>query len=161
MVTPPALFPSPADAADDTSAPKPRTAKPDPLEGFDEFWHHFPKKVGKEDAKRAYAKALKAGAKPREIADGAMAYAADCRLVEDPHFIKHPSGWLNGGRWADSRASPRSSPDASEPLPPLPAWCGQCGGASGPAARSNANFRLVDGHPCPDCHPLTQKASTT
>lgn len=139
----PALFPSPADAADDEHPPKTTPGKPDPLEGFDEFWHHFPKKVGKDAAKRAYAKALKAGAKPREIADGAMTYAMDCRLVEDPHFIKHPSGWLNDGRWADSPASP-----SARERPPEMAWCGQCNKYG--RTVETPDHQLI---PCPECSP--------
>jgi hypothetical protein len=92
---------SAADAADDT--PPKRAPKTDPLLGFDAFWSLYPKKVGKEAAKRAYAKALKAGTDPKEIIDGAQLYALDCRMVENPHYIKHPQGWLNDGRWADDR----------------------------------------------------------
>lgn len=51
-------------------------------------------------------------------------------------------------------------PAPGSDAPPLPPWCGHCGDG-GMAARSNARFRLVDGEPCPACHPDTQKASTT
>jgi hypothetical protein len=142
---------SPADAADDTPAPKRRAPKTSPSDGFDAFWAAYPKKVGKPAAERAYGKALKAGADPAAILDGAIAYALQCRTVEDPHFIKHPQGWLNDGRWADQRAA-SGQPDAAPT--PRPPWCGQCD-------ETTRMVGLEQPRRCPRCHPNTQKANTT
>lgn len=72
--------------------------------------------------------------------------------------------WQN---WILRAAEQGSSPVSSAPQPPassLPPWCGECGGEFAHAARTNPTFRRTggpDGPPCPACHPLTQKASTT
>jgi hypothetical protein len=54
-----------------------------------------------------------------------------------------------------------SPPTAAPALPrsaALPRWCGSCGGPEAALARSNPQFRTLDGEPdsqrCPDCHPL-------
>ena len=73
---------------------------------FDHFWNLYPRKVGKEAARSAWAKAL-LKASIDEIVAGAFRYAHDPNLPEKT-FIPHPSTWLNEGRWSD------------EPLPERP-----------------------------------------
>lgn len=139
--------------SDQTRPPVERKGPPTPEpEGFGEFWSAYPKKVGKQAAIKAYAKAVKAGAKPADLLAAAQLYAMDCRTLEDPHFIKHPSGWLNDGRWTDERAQPQTlPPDISTPPPP---WCGHCD----PETR---RFEDVDRpYQCPECHPTARKAPT-
>jgi hypothetical protein len=66
---------------------------------FGEFWTAYPKKVGKLDAERAFAKALqRAGAD--ELIAGARRYAGE-RSGQDQKFTKHPATWLNKGCWGD------------------------------------------------------------
>jgi len=72
---------------------------------FDEFWNIYPRKVGKRDAEKAYAKALTV-ASAEEILAGAQKYATDPNRVDT--FTAHPSTWLNQGRWADDALPPRS-----------------------------------------------------
>lgn len=87
----------------------------EPDERFDEFWRHYPKKVKKPDAIRAWQAALKRGADPLEIIRGAMAYAAERDREPDPHkrfkFTSHPASWLSDESWADERAPAPSQAD--------------------------------------------------
>jgi hypothetical protein len=64
----------------------------------DRFWKPYPRKIGKDAARKAWKAALKR-APPETILAGLAAY----RWPEDPQFIPHPSTWLNGGRWADEQ----------------------------------------------------------
>jgi len=66
--------------------------------GFEDFWQVYPKKVGKQDALKAWPKALKAD-NPQIIIEGARRYASD--HTADWDYWKNPSGWLNGKRWLD------------------------------------------------------------
>lgn len=57
--------------------------------GFAEFYLAYPRKVGKEDARKAFEKATKS-VDPAVIVEGARRYAADPNLP-DKKFIPHPS----------------------------------------------------------------------
>jgi hypothetical protein len=63
------------------------------------FWDAYPRKVGKQAARRSWDRAIRAGVDPAEIVAGARRYAADPN--RDPQYTKHPQGWLTDGRWAD------------------------------------------------------------
>lgn len=69
--------------------------------GFDAWWAAYPKKVGKQDAMRSYARALKT-ATPEEML---TALEAQKRCVqwqrEGGRFVPNPATWLNQGRWDD------------------------------------------------------------
>lgn len=71
---------------------------------FEEFWKVYPKRVGKPAAQRNFARAVKAGADPQEIIEGARRYA-ESKAVADG-FVKHPQGWLTDERWKDEAAEP-------------------------------------------------------
>jgi hypothetical protein len=77
---------------------------------FDAFWRAYPKRVAKGAARRAFDRALKAGASPAEIIAGARRYAAERAQERDPtarvRFTKHPTTWLNGEGWLDEEALP-------------------------------------------------------
>ena len=64
---------------------------------FEAWWSGYPRKVGKDAARRAYAAAVKRGANPINLIDA----VAHQRWADDPQFIPHPATWLNGGRWQD------------------------------------------------------------
>jgi len=66
---------------------------------FAEFYMAYPRKVGKDAARRAFAKAVRSVDVSVVIA-GARQFAADPNLPEK-QFIPHPSSWLNAGRWDD------------------------------------------------------------
>lgn len=65
---------------------------------FEEFWQVYPLRVGKQKAKKAFAKALGEVAF-EDILAGAKRYKADPNRVEA--FTKHPTTWLTSGGWDD------------------------------------------------------------
>jgi uncharacterized protein YdaU (DUF1376 family) len=71
-------------------------------EGFDEFWHAYPKKRSKEAALKAWKK-LKPG---KQLKDQII--EAVNRQAKDPdwhrengQYIPYPASWLNAGGWQD------------------------------------------------------------
>lgn len=81
-----------------------RASLPD---AFEAWWRRYPRKVGKDDARKAYAAARKRGATDAELATALQRQ----RWPEEQRFIPHASKWLNGGRWQDD-------PDAAAPPEP-------------------------------------------
>jgi len=83
--------------------------------GFAEFYMAYPRKVGKEAARRAFEKATK-DVVPAVLVDAARRYASDPNLP-DKQFIPHPATWLSRGSWEDEPLPPRvsSSGPASAP----------------------------------------------
>lgn len=66
---------------------------------FDAFWRVYPKKVGKQDAQKAWKKI----APDEELTDTIIravetAKQKDSRFREE-RFIPHPATWLNAGSW--------------------------------------------------------------
>lgn len=64
---------------------------------FDEFWKVYPRKVGKQAARKAFAKVK---VDLERVLQGAR------RFANDPNkpilqYLPHPSTWLNEGRWDD------------------------------------------------------------
>lgn len=82
---------------------------------FDEFWEIYPRKVGKVDAEKAFAKACRL-AEPETILAGARKYAADKNRI--PIYTAHPSTWLNQGRWGDEPIPDRQAQTAPTWSPP-------------------------------------------
>lgn len=78
---------------------------------FAEFYMAYPRKVGKEAARRAFDRAVKT-VDPTVIVEGARRYAGDPNLPEK-QFIPHPASWLNAGRWDDEPEVPRSKDSAA------------------------------------------------
>jgi hypothetical protein len=71
-----------------------RVEQPDP---FDVFWSEFPRKKAKEDARRAFAKAIKLV----DLDEMLDALRAQAETWTDPTYIPYPATWLNGKRWND------------------------------------------------------------
>ena len=69
-----------------------------PGDRFDEFWAVYPKRVGKGQAGKAWAKAIKL-ADPQVIIAAAAAFRDSPR--RSPDFTKHPATWLNAQCWTD------------------------------------------------------------
>lgn len=73
-------------------------------EDFDEFWEVYPKKVGKADARKAFAKAIKT------VDLDTILWAIETQKESDQwsrdngKYIPNPSTWLNQGRWEDELA---------------------------------------------------------
>lgn len=91
---------------------EPRTRAKYPAE-FDEFWTHYPRKVGKDDALKAWLQARRK-TPPTEIVAGVQRMTADPNLPEE-RFIPHPATWLRRGGWDDAPYPPRNGSRASPP----------------------------------------------
>ena len=76
-------------------------------DNFDAFWSAFPRRIAKEAARKAWAKAVKT-TDPSVLIEAAATYATTTKGT-DPKFIKHPATWLNGGCWEDETFTPRPS----------------------------------------------------
>jgi len=110
-------------------APKP---KPEDDPKWIEFWKAYPRKHGKTEALKAWAKAIKA-TDPNVIVAGARVYAERMqRQGVDLSKIKMAQGWLNGQRWEDE--DPANQPAPSQ-------WRQPAG---------SSRLRLVDSHANPD-----------
>lgn len=72
---------------------------------FEDFWAAYPRKVGKDDALKAWKKATKR-APVEQIAAGLNA----AQWPPDKQFIPHPATWLNQGRWQDEPADAAPEP---------------------------------------------------
>lgn len=66
---------------------------------FDEFWSIYPRKVGKAQARKAFAKALEEY-DVKVITEGARKLAADPNLPEI-RFVPYPATWINREGWED------------------------------------------------------------
>lgn len=80
--------------------------------GFDAFWDEYPRRVGKQDAIKAWTKAVKQ-VSPAALLGGAL------RLAQDPNredqFTPHPATWLNAGRWEDGPLPDRTQTARTRP----------------------------------------------
>lgn len=72
---------------------------------FEDFWSAYPRKVGKEAARKAWKTARKR-APVEQIAAGLNA----AKWPSDRQFIPHPATWLNQGRWQDEPADSAPEP---------------------------------------------------
>jgi len=88
-------------------------------EGFDEFWEIYPRKAGKQEARKVFQRAL-SNATLAEILEGARRYAADPN--RQPQFTAHPATWLNQGRWSDEPLPPRSPENGARSLITTPTY---------------------------------------
>lgn len=69
---------------------------------FLDFYAAYPRHVGKEAARRAFEKAVKAGTNPADIVEGVRRYAAATAAARtETRYIAYPATWLNAGRWND------------------------------------------------------------
>jgi len=69
------------------------------IDGFAEFWERYPRRIGKAAARKAYAKALKAGTHD-EIMFG-LSQQMPSLVSREQQYIPHPSTWLTQERWND------------------------------------------------------------
>ena len=84
-----------------TPKPPSRTSA---LDGFDEFWAAYPKKVGKDAAFKAWKK-LKKPAQTLEAIHQALSWQTDSSQwrKNSGQFIPNPATYLNEGRWQDEK----------------------------------------------------------
>src|SRR5262245_37611632 len=90
----------PPDLPRDADASLSLTAGAARLREFDEWWRAYPRKVGKQAARRKYEAARAAGAAADELLAGAERYAG-AAIDADPQYVAHPATWLHQGRWQD------------------------------------------------------------
>lgn len=77
---------------------------------FEAWWSLYPRKVGKGQARKAYASALKKTTTD-ELADAAEVFAARVHdSGTEERFVPHPATWLNGERWTDAAPPPVAGP---------------------------------------------------
>jgi hypothetical protein len=87
-------------------------------ERFDEFWKVYPKKVGKEAARKAFAKIRPTAELFKVMLDGIERSKKSQQWQEEQgRFIQNPSTWLNQGRWEDelTEASEVKKPKDEKP----------------------------------------------
>ena len=72
---------------------------------FDKFWEAYPRKVGKQNAKKAFDK-LRVDDRLLHTMLGAIAVAKRSVGWRDMQYIPHPATWLNGRRWEDEEEIP-------------------------------------------------------
>jgi hypothetical protein len=82
---------------------------------FDVFWEAYPRKVGKDDARKVWDRKRKQVA-TQVILDGAQRLAEDPNLPEDRKFIPHPTTWLARGGWDDEPLPPRNTNGTSRQI---------------------------------------------
>jgi len=95
------------------------SGQPTTAEWFDQWWRHYPRKVGK----RAAAKAFAAAAKRAPVEDICRGLGAQLPTLAamDPRYVKHPTTWLNQDCWEDDVAvlnPPKPNPWAEQPTNP-------------------------------------------
>lgn len=87
-----------------------------PADGFTEWWPHYPKKVKKLDAEKAYRAALKRGVTPKELLDGLQRQKAAWKVKgTEPQYIPYPATWLRAGSWEDELDTPAPATDSPAP----------------------------------------------
>jgi len=80
---------------------------------FEIFWQSYPKKTGKQYAKKAFAKAIK-GTESGKIICACYAYAKLCKEENRPKkYTLNPATWLNGGHWDDEEVRFKETPQNS------------------------------------------------
>jgi len=81
--------------------PKP-TVTSDTPEGFEQFWKLYPKKKGRKDAAKAWAKLKPNGELHQTLitALGSHCLSEDW-TKDDGRYVPNASTWLNGERWTD------------------------------------------------------------
>jgi len=90
---------------------------PPPDTAFDDWWHTYPRKVGKPRARRAWNAALAAGTTPNQIVDGLTLWANYWTAAgTQTGYIPHPTTWLNEHRWNDAPPPP---PTVTRSRPPV------------------------------------------
>lgn len=87
---------------------KPREIPDDP--DFIAFYDCYPRKVGRESARRAWAAKIAKGVEPRAILDGVQRYRTWPGRPTEMKYIPHPATWLNGERWNDEMGARETVP---------------------------------------------------
>ena len=85
---------------------------------FEEVWAAYPKKQGKEAAKKAYIKARKEGTSHLEIVAGLTQYRMFINANNTSEkYIKHGSTWFNQKCWQDDYSISKKPADNNNTVP--------------------------------------------
>lgn len=105
-------------------------------EEFEQWWQHYPRKVGKRKALTEWKRATKRISNT-ELIEATKQFAAfHAQEQTDPQFIKHPQGWLSRDGWDDQLIPSRA------PQPGLNAWL------------PTINTNIIDAEPLPERNQL-------
>lgn len=88
---------------------------------FDDWYTHYPRKVGKQAAAKAYTKARKTQS-AAQLLVAVRRFATDPNLNPDHKYIPHPATWLNEGRWDDDPMPALNAPQAPPQRPGEGVW---------------------------------------
>lgn len=89
---------------------------------FEEFWNHYPLRVGKLAAQREYEKVRKVhGATQAELLDGIDRYKRNKPAYAD---WAHARTWLHQGRWMDQYGKPNGNGSTQQPS--TVQWMDEC-----------------------------------
>lgn len=86
-----------SESSKNSSSTAARSTADDPE--FARFWDAYPRKVGKGEARKVWARLRRQGVSPDDLIAGAVRYRDDPR--RKPDYTKHPGPWLNAERWTD------------------------------------------------------------
>lgn len=74
---------------------------------FDVFWSAYPRKVAKEDARKAFDKRSPDDELMAEILKAIAKQSSSADWQKDGgKYVPHPATWLNGARWTDEVGQP-------------------------------------------------------
>ena len=70
---------------------------------FDQFWESYPRKVGKDEALKAWTKINPDDDLAQDIIESVEAQKEGqlSSKLHEKKYIPHPATWLNAGRWQD------------------------------------------------------------
>lgn len=114
-VLPPSRQEVPAIESPAKDTAQPQEKKPNKFEErFEEFWKHYPRKIGKGAAKKSFVKR-----KPSQELTQRMINAVEIQkkspqwMRDKGQFIPHPTTWLNQERWEDEVEVVNNAPQKS------------------------------------------------
>lgn len=95
--------PSPVPDPLPSPVPDPKPSITD--ERFDNFWEAYPRKVGKDAARKAWKK-IREPSVTLELILSALEWQRECRewKKDNGQYIPNPSTYLNQGRWLDEKS---------------------------------------------------------
>jgi uncharacterized protein YdaU (DUF1376 family) len=85
---------------------EPRTESKEDIDRFDTFWKHYPRKVAKPNALKAWLKIKPDDALTKQIIAAVNAQGLCNKEIQ---FVPHPASWLNAARWEDEIKSTSSA----------------------------------------------------
>jgi hypothetical protein len=82
-------------------------AAPKSDDRFDEFWAAYPRKMQKQDARKAWAAVIRKKVDPALVIDAARAHATQWQTErKETRFIPYPASWLRAGSYDDQLEQP-------------------------------------------------------